>query len=84
MSRGMTLTLSEEFARIARAAADGADRSTAKQIEHWAKIGRMVEAHPDLPYEVAKRILRGHAQARAGLIHDYRPGKTLKNSRKRG
>lgn len=84
MARGMTLTLSEDFASIARAAADGEDRSVAKQVEHWARIGRMVEAHPDLPYDAAKRILRGHAQARAGLFQEYSPGETLKGNRRRG
>lgn len=83
MARGMTLTISDEFARIAQAAADGDDRSIVKQVEHWAKIGRMLESHPELCYEAARRILRGHAQARAGLIEDYRPGETLRKSRGR-
>ena len=32
-------------------------RSTPKQIEHWAKIGRIAEENPDLPYSFIKDIL---------------------------
>ena len=28
-----------------------------KQIEHWAKIGRLAEETPDLPYSFIKDIL---------------------------
>ena len=32
-------------------------RSVPKQIEHWAKIGRIAEENPDLPYNFIKDIL---------------------------
>ena len=32
-------------------------RSVPKQIEHWAKIGRIAEENPDLPYNFIKEIL---------------------------
>ncbi len=32
-------------------------RSTPKQIEYWATIGRACEDNPDLPYEFIKDIL---------------------------
>ena len=28
------------------------NRTMPKQIEHWAKIGEMMEDNPDLPYEL--------------------------------
>ena len=31
-------------------------RSVPKQIEHWAKIGRIAEENPDLPYNFIKDI----------------------------
>ena len=32
-------------------------RSVSKQIEHWAKIGRIAEENPDLPYNFIRDIL---------------------------
>jgi hypothetical protein len=32
-------------------------RSVPKQIEHWAKIGRIAEENPDLPYNFIRDIL---------------------------
>lgn len=32
-------------------------RSVPRQIEHWAKIGRIAEENPDLPYNFIKDIL---------------------------
>jgi hypothetical protein len=33
------------------------NRSTPKQIEHWAKVGRIVEQNPDLTYDFIKGLL---------------------------
>lgn len=35
------------------------DRSTAKQVEHWAKVGKMAEENPDLSYTDIKDVLLG-------------------------
>jgi hypothetical protein len=32
-------------------------RSIPKQIEHWAKIGKIAEENPDLSYEFIKDIM---------------------------
>lgn len=42
--RFVQVSLSQDFAAELRAQADGADRSMAAQLEHWAKIARAVEA----------------------------------------
>ena len=31
--------------------------SVSEQIEHWANIGSLVEANPDLPYVFIKEVL---------------------------
>ncbi|NDW20185.1 TA system antitoxin ParD family protein [Alteromonas hispanica] len=33
------------------------NRTMPKQIDHWAKIGEMMEANPDLPYEFVKNAI---------------------------
>lgn len=41
---GMPVKLSDDLVLSARLEADAADRSITAQIEHWAKLGRAVEA----------------------------------------
>ncbi len=35
------------------------NRSATGQIEHWAKIGKVLEENPDLTYSMVKEILIG-------------------------
>jgi hypothetical protein len=35
------------------------NRTTPKQIEHWPKIGEMMEDKPELPYEFVKQVIIG-------------------------
>ncbi len=49
-------------------------RSTAKQIEYWAKIGKMMEDNPDLPYEFVKQALISKAEKEAKKLEEYRFG----------
>lgn len=46
-------------------------RSTPKQIEHWAKIGEMMEDNPDLPYEFVKQAIISKAEKDAGKVEVY-------------
>ena len=55
--------LSDPLVQAARAAADDADRSIAGQIEHWARLGRAVEA--TLSLEDTSRLKRGEFGADA-------------------
>ena len=41
-------------------------RSVPKQIEHWSKIGKVVEENPDLPYSMIRDILLADQEAVAG------------------
>lgn len=47
------------------------NRSTPKQIEHWAKIGEMMEDNPDLPYELVKQAVISRAEKEAGKLEAY-------------
>ena len=47
------------------------NRTTPKQIEHWAKIGEMMEDNPDLPYEFVKQVIIAKAEKEAGKLEDY-------------
>ncbi|MGL1930698.1 MAG: ParD-like family protein [Desulfotalea sp.] len=47
------------------------DRTTPKQIEHWAKIGKMMEDNPDLPYDFVKQAVIAKAEKEAGELEAY-------------
>ncbi len=51
------IDLSESIIAEARIVSKALNRSLAGQIEHWAKIGKIAEANPDLNYEAIKDIL---------------------------
>jgi len=46
-------------------------RTLPKQIEHWAKIGKMMEDNPDLPYEFVKQAIIAKAEKEAGKLEPY-------------
>jgi hypothetical protein len=45
-----------------------------KQIEYWAKIGRISIENPDLSYKMIHDILLGLSQAENGETEDYNFG----------
>lgn len=47
------------------------NRTTSEQIEHWAKIGAMMESNPDLPYEFVKQAIIGQSKKDAGELEAY-------------
>jgi hypothetical protein len=49
-------------------------RSIPKQIEHWAKIGKIAEENPDLPYEFIKDALLGLEEVKTGAVSEYQFG----------
>ena len=53
----VSVNLSDDLVASARQYAAAFSRSTPKQIEHWAKIGKVVEDNPDLPPAFINDIL---------------------------
>lgn len=47
------------------------NRTTPKQIEHWAKIGEMMEDNPELPYAFVKQVIIAKAEKEAGKLETY-------------
>jgi hypothetical protein len=56
MPAAVAIKVSAELANSARNEANAADRSMTGQIEHWAKLGRAIEAI--LPSQVAAALKR--------------------------
>lgn len=70
----LSVRLDQAFVEKASIMAKAFNRSTSKQIEHWAKIGEMMEDNPDLPYEFVKQAIIVKAEKEAGKIEVYEFG----------
>ena len=57
MTSNRAVKLSGETILEAQKYAAVYSRSVSKQIEHWAKIGRIAEENPELPYNFITDIL---------------------------
>lgn len=53
----MTVKLSDEVLEEAKRYASVFSRSVPKQIEHWARVGRIAEENPELNYHMIMDIL---------------------------
>jgi len=67
----VSIRLDQELVEKAAIMARALNRTTAKQIEHWAKIGEMMEDNPDLPYEFVKKAIIAKAEKIAGKLETY-------------
>ena len=65
------IRLSEEIMEAAITYAPINSRSVPKQIEHWAKIGKVAEENPDLPYEFIKRVLEARSEMEHGDVSPF-------------
>ena len=66
-----SVRLSDSLVKQAQSVGDVMSRSGSRQIEHWAKIGKMAEENPDLPYEFILDVLIAKAERDHGLVDDY-------------
>jgi len=65
------IRVSDDLAKLARARSSAEHRSMTAQIEYWAKVGRIAEDNPDLPYAFIKETLIGLEEIDAGLGEEY-------------
>ena len=65
------IKLSDELVDEARAYAKAQHRTPPKQIEYWARIGKIAEENPDLPMGFARDALVGFEEVRAGRASEY-------------
>jgi len=70
----VSIRLEESLVNKAKVIGDALSRSPAKQIEHWAKIGKMMEDNPDLPYQFVKEATIAKAEKEASELEEYKFG----------
>lgn len=63
--------LSEAMVMQASTSAKAMHRSVSKQIEYWARIGKVAEENPDLSYSFIKDILLGQQEAAMKQLEAY-------------
>ncbi|THK40815.1 hypothetical protein E8Q33_11740 [Methylophaga sp. SB9B] len=68
------IQLDQNLIDTATVMAKALKRTPSEQIEHWAKIGEMLEANPDLPYEFAKQAIFAKAEREARKLEAYNFG----------
>lgn len=69
-----SVRLDQKLVNKATIMAKALNRTTPKQIEHWAKIGQMMEDNPDLPYEFVQQAIIAQAEKEAGELEEYNFG----------
>jgi len=71
---GTAVRVSDSLIRDARLYGKVDNRSATGQIEHWAKIGKIVEENPDLTYSMVKELLIGLEELEQGETSEYKFG----------
>ena len=60
------LKLSDDLIEMARPHAAATMRSIPKQIEYWARLGKVIEDNPDMPLEFVKNTLLAMEESKNG------------------
>ena len=66
------IKLSEELVSDAIINGKAQHRSAPKQIEYWARIGKIADENPDLPLSFIKGLLIGLEEVKAGDVSEYK------------
>ncbi len=61
----------DDFVENVKIHSAASHRTVPKQIEHWEKIGQIVEDNPDLPYEFVRDALIARESVAAGTATKY-------------
>jgi len=65
------IKLSDQLVSDAALNGKAQHRSTPKQIEYWARIGKIADENPDLPLGFVKGVLTGIEEVKAGKVSEY-------------
>ena len=70
----ISVRLDKELIEKATIMAKALSRTPPKQIEHWARIGEIMEDNPDLSYEFVKQAIIAEAEREAGKLKSFNFG----------
>ncbi|WJM80803.1 TA system antitoxin ParD family protein [Pectobacterium brasiliense] len=66
-----SIRLDDDFVEEVKVHAEAMRRSVPKQIEYWAKIGRIAEDNPELPFSFINEILLAKSEIDNGRMTKY-------------
>lgn len=66
-----SIRLDDSFVEQVRIHADAESRSIPKQIEYWAKIGRIAEDNPDLTFNFISETLLAQSEVSKNKVMRY-------------
>ena len=67
----VSIRLDDNFVTHAKVYAEAECRSVPKQIEYWAKIGKIMIDNPDLSYQFVHESLLATEEMNRGLVKPY-------------
>lgn len=70
----LAIKLSEQLVTDAKNHTVISQRSTPKQIEYWARLGKLAEENPDLTLKYIKNIMLSLVEMNAGEVSEYKFG----------
>ena len=70
----LAVKLSDKLVTEAKNHAEISERSTPKQIEYWAKMGKLAEENPELTMGFVKDIMIGLVELKSGDVSEYKFG----------
>ena len=68
------IKLSDLLIEDAKPYAHAMHRSIPKQIEYWARLGKVAEENPDLPVQMLQDMLVSIEEVKAGNLNPYKFG----------
>ncbi|HCE5244025.1 TPA: hypothetical protein NG505_000383 [Vibrio parahaemolyticus] len=66
-----SIRLDDDFVSDVKIHADVEKRSVPKQIEYWAKIGKVMTENPDLPFSFVQDALLASEEVKLGKVRRY-------------
>ena len=70
----IAIKLSDLLIEDAKSYAQAMHRSVPKQIEYWARLGKVAEENPDLPINMLLDMLVSIEEVKAGNLNEYQFG----------
>lgn len=70
----IAIKLSDLLIEDAKPYAQAMHRSVPKQIEYWARLGKVAEENPDLPINMLQDMLVSIEEVKAGNLNEYQFG----------
>ena len=70
----IAIKLSDDLVTDAKTHGNAQHRSAPRQIEYWARLGKLADENPDLPLGFIKDILTGIQEDVSGDVSEYQFG----------